>query len=189
MCIRDRHDTERRQFADYAASRGIGLKHNGLLPDNDGVVYNDPTYSFYQSGAFDLMKKWGDRVPIGWESYDYLLTGLTGTTWGIYNGLDKHADYMVLASDITTDASRRPLLDFANAHLGRSLVDTPSVWVALRETEKAWFPDRGNYEFWLWQNDQAPGGRSVPLWNVGPFAQGRYTVSYTHLTLPTSDLV
>ena len=169
------HDTERRQFADYAASRGIGLKHNGLLPDNDGVVYNDPAYSFYQSGAFDLMKKWGDRVPIGWESYDYLITGLTGTTWGIYNGLDKHADYMVLASDITTDASRRPILDFANAHLGRSLVDTPSVWVALRESERTWFPDRGNYEFWLWQNDQAPGGRSVPLWNHGPLPQGRYT--------------
>ena len=74
------HDTERRQFADYAASRGVGLKHNGLLPDNDGVAYDDPSYSFYQAGAFDLMRKWGDRVPIGWESYDYLLTGLTGTT-------------------------------------------------------------------------------------------------------------
>ncbi len=169
------HDTERRQFADYAASRGVGLKHNGLLPDNDGVAYDDPSYSFYQAGAFDLMRKWGDRVPIGWESYDYLLTGLTGTTWGIYNGLDKHADYMVLASDITTDASRRPLLDFANAHLGRSLLDTPSVWTALRETERTWFPDRGNYEFWLWQNDQAPGGRSVPLWNVGSSPQGRFT--------------
>lgn len=56
-----------------------------------------PSYSFYQAGGFDLMKKWGNSIPIGWESYDYLLTGLTGTTWGIYNGLDKHADYMVCA--------------------------------------------------------------------------------------------
>ena len=169
------HDTERRQFADYAASRGIGLKHNGLLPDNDGVVYDNPAYSFYQAGAFDLMKKWGERVPIGWESYDYLITGLTGATWGIFNGLDKHADYMVLASDITTDPNRRAILDFANDHLGRSLLDTPSVWVALRETERTWFPDRGNFEFWLWQNNDAPGGRSVPLWNSGPEPQGRYT--------------
>ncbi|MGB3062504.1 MAG: hypothetical protein WBE17_22480, partial [Anaerolineae bacterium] len=169
------HDTERRQFADYAASRGIGLKHNGMLPDNDGVVYDNPAYSFYQAGAFDLMNKWGDRVPIGWESYDYLITGLTGTTWGIFNGLDKHADYMVLASDITTDPDRRAILDFANAHLGSSLLDTPGVWVALRETERTWYPDRGNYEFWLWQNDEAPGGRSTPLWNSGPAPQGRYT--------------
>lgn len=169
------HQTERREFVDYAAARGIGLKHNGLTPDNEGVVYDNPNYSFYQSGAFDLMRKWANRVPIGWESYDYLLTGLTGTTWGIYNGLDKHADYMVLASDITTDPVRRPILEFANAHLGQTLDTTPSVWVALRETQKTWYPDRGNYEFWLWQNDQAPGGRTVALWNTGPEPQGRYT--------------
>ncbi len=169
------HQTERREFVDFAAARGIGLKHNGLTPDNDGVVYDNPAYSFYQSGAFDLMRKWGNRVPIGWESYDYLLTGVTGTTWGIYNGLDKHADYMVLADDITTDPARRPLLEFANAHLGRTLDTTPSVWVALRETQKTWYPDRGNYEFWLWQNDDVPGGRTVALWNTGPEPQGRFT--------------
>ncbi len=169
------HQTERREFVDYAAARGIGLKHNGLTPDNEGVVYDNPAYSFYQSGAFDLMRKWGNHVPIGWESYDYLLTGVTGTLWGIYNGLDKHADYMVLASDITTDPARRSILDFANAHLGRTLDSTPSVWVALRETQKTWYPDRGNYEFWLWQNDQAPGGRTVAVWNTGPEPQGRFT--------------
>ncbi len=169
------HQTERQQFVDYAAARGIGLKHNGLTPDNEGVVYDNPNYSFYQSGAFDLMRKWANRVPIGWESYDYLLTGVTGTTWGIYNGLDKHADYMVLGSDITTDPARRPILEFANAHLGQTLDTTPSVWVALRETQKSWYPDRGNYEFWLWQNDQAPGGRTVALWNTGSEPQGRFT--------------
>lgn len=169
------HHAERRQFVDYAAARSIGLKHNGLMPDNEGVIYDNPNYSFYGSGAFDLMKKWGNRVPIGWESYDYLITGVTGTTWGIYNGLDKHADYMVLGSDVTTDPARRAILEFANAHLGRTLDTTPSVWVALRETQITWYPDRGNYEFWLWQNDDAPGGRSVPLWNTGPVPQGRFT--------------
>ncbi len=55
------------------------------------------------------------------------------------------------------------------------ITNTPSVWVALRETEFTGFPDYGNYEFWLYQNDAVPGGRTVPLWNVGTAYQGRYT--------------
>jgi uncharacterized protein with FMN-binding domain len=35
------------------------------------------------------------------------------------------------------------------------------VWVALRETEYTWYPERGNFMYWLYQNDTVPGGRTV----------------------------
>ncbi|MDH7486925.1 MAG: DNRLRE domain-containing protein, partial [Anaerolineae bacterium] len=162
---------ERQRFTDYAAARGVGLKHNGLQPDS-GAAIRDGT------GQYDPMFKWGDRVPLAWESYDYLIPGEVGTLWGIYNGLNKHPDYMVLAADVITDEARWPVLRFANEHLGRTLEDTPSVWVALRETERTgpWdYPQRGNYDFWLYQKDDAPGGRTVPEWNVSSYKEGRYT--------------
>ncbi|HEY64438.1 MAG TPA: DNRLRE domain-containing protein, partial [Caldilineae bacterium] len=168
--------SERRRFTDYAASRGVGLKHNGLKPDGgDGMIINDPTYSLYGAGQYDPMFKWWSQVPIAWESYDNLMTGVEGTLWGVYNGLDKHADYFVFSLDVVTDPARFEILQFANEHLGRTIQDTPSVWVALRETEGSWYPDYGNYEFWLYQNDDAPGGKTVPLWRVGTAPEGRYT--------------
>ncbi|QLQ06330.1 MAG: hypothetical protein HZY76_09940 [Anaerolineae bacterium] len=167
------HQTERQQFVDYAAARGIGLKHNGLTPDNEGVVYDNPNYSFYQSGAFDLMRKWANRADRLGE-LRLPAHGRDRHDVGHLQRADKHADYMVLGSDITTDPARRPILEFANAHLGQTLDTTPSVWVALRETQKSWYPDRGNYEFWLWQNDQAPGAARWPS-GIPAEPQGRFT--------------
>jgi len=170
------YQSERRSFTDYAAARGVGLKHNGLKPDGgSGMVINDPNYSLYGAGQYDPMFKWGAQVPIAWESYDNLITGVEGTLWGIYNGLNKHADYMVLSLDVVTKPERFEILRFANQYLGRTLADTPSVWVALRETEGTWYPQYGNYDFWLYQNDDVPGGKTVPLWRVGSAPEGRYT--------------
>ncbi len=168
--------SERRRFTDYAASRGVGLKHNGLRPDGgDGMIIDNPDYSLFGAGQYDPMFKWWEKVPIAWESYDNLMTGVEGTLWGVYSGLNKHADYFVFSLDVVTDPNRFEILEFANEHLGRTLEDTPSVWVALRETEGSWYPQYGNYDFWLYQNDDAPGGKTVPLWRVGSAPEGRYT--------------
>ena len=58
---------------------------------------------------------------------------------------------------------------------------TPGVWVALRDPlppnpgdPPRWYPQWGNFDFWLRQDDSAPGGRSVPVWYVGPHPWGRY---------------
>ncbi|HID33451.1 MAG TPA: DNRLRE domain-containing protein, partial [Anaerolineae bacterium] len=167
---------ERREFTDYAASHGVGLKHNGLTPDADAAVIDREGYSLKGAGQYDPMLKWWQKVSIGWESYEaQYMTGLTNTTWGVYNGLDKHADFFVFARDLVTKPDREKILRFALQHLGKTIEDSPSAWVAMRETEYAWYPQYGNYDFFMVQNDEAPGGRTVPLWNVSSYPEGRYT--------------
>jgi hypothetical protein len=169
-------EAERRAFTDYAASLGVGLKHNGLRADTNSLVYDDPTYSLYASGQYDPFLTHGDRVPLAWETYDYMLSDLPNLLWGVLNALDKHADYIVANRGLVEPPSRWPYLEFANRYLGRTPADTPSVWVALREArpENTWYPQRGNFSFYLYQDDTVPGGRTVPLWNVDASPEGLY---------------
>ena len=99
--------TERRDISEYAAQKDIGLKHNGLWPDTDGAIIDDPGKSYYRSGQYDPFLLWGDQVLTGWEGQEYQLTGDVGTLWGMYNALDKHADYILLGQEIATNDSRR----------------------------------------------------------------------------------
>ncbi|MGC8838249.1 MAG: DNRLRE domain-containing protein, partial [Anaerolineae bacterium] len=169
-------EPERRAFTDYAASLGVGLKHNGLRADSNSLVYDDPTHTLYAAGQYDPFLTHGDRVPLAWETYDYMLSDLPDLLWGVLNALDKHADYLVANRGLVEQPSRWPYLAFANRYLGRTPADTPSVWVALREArpENTWYPQRGNFSFYLYQDDTVPGGRTVPLWNVDASPEGRY---------------
>lgn len=169
-------ESERRAFTDHAASLGVGLKHNGLRAETNSQVYDDPTYGLYAAGQYDPLITHGGQVPIAWETYDYMLPDLPNLLWGVLNGLDKHADYIVANRALVQEPSRWPYLEFANRYLGRTPADTPSVWVALREArpEHTWYPQRGNFSFYLYQDDSVPGSRTVPLWDVDGSPQGRY---------------
>lgn len=170
--------SERRMFSDYAASRGVGLKHNGLSADAGADAFiTDPALGIYGAGQYDPLAKWGSQVAVGFEGSEIptSMEGRTNTLWSLYNALDKHADFLMLDTKVTSAADRQDLLRFASRYLGRTINDTPSVWVALRETEYDWFPDYGNFEFWLYQNDAVPGGKTTPLWKVGTAAEGRFT--------------
>jgi len=163
---------ERRLTTDYAVSRGIGVKHNGLIPDTNAANVNNPFNSSYGAGAHDPAIKWWKYAPVAWESYPVYLVGERGTLWGIYNGLNKHPDNLVLERTIITDPVRAPYLQFAHEYLGKTIDDTPGVWVALREHDPSidnyvsWYPLVGNYDFWLYQNDEVAGGRTVTETNV-----------------------
>lgn len=174
---------QRKTLTDYAASLGIGLKHNGLTPDADYAFVFDPTKVYYKAGQWDPFQSWWKDVPVGWESYatQRCVDAKTGaqsdgiTMWCIYAGLHGHADYFVLSEDMVTDPGRRPYLEFAQHYAGAELQDIDSVWVALRETEFSFFPAYGNYTFGLYQNDAVPGGRSAVAWNKTSYPEGRYT--------------
>ncbi len=174
---------QRRVLTDYAASLGMGLKHNGLKPDMDFALVDNPAKSYYKAGSWDPIYTWWKQVPIGWESYatQTCLDPITGqqsaeiTMWCVYAGLAAHADYFVFSRDLVTDPGRAPWLTFAQHYLGADVKTTDSVWVALRETEFNYYPARGNFSFWLYQNDQVPGGKTVPEWNVTSAMEGRYT--------------
>jgi len=174
---------QRRVLTDYAASLGIGLKHNGLKPDMDFALVDNPDKSYYKAGSWDPIYTWWPKVPIGWESYatQTCLDPITGeqsadiTMWCVYAGLAGHADYFVFSKDLVTDPGRAPWLAFAQHYLGATVDATDSVWTALRETEFNFYPARGNFSFWLYQNDAVPGGETVPEWNVTAAKEGRYT--------------
>lgn len=170
--------SERREFTDYAASLGVGLKHNGLSADPGGdAFFTDPAMSSYRAGQYDPIHQWSGKVAIGFEGSNIgtSMAGRANVLWSLYNALDKHADMLNLDTAVASNADNQDLLRFAARYLGRTPADTPSVWVALRETEYDWFPDYGNYEFWLYQNDAVPGGQTVPLWRVTSAPEGRYT--------------
>ncbi len=164
---------ERKAWSDHAGALGIGLKHNGLMPDQ-GIAYFDGNSCAPNCGAgwAELMNRWQPYVPIGFESYrsnTQMTDDKGGPLWAVYNALDKHADYLVFSSDTTANPVDRHTLEFANRHLGRTLGDTPSVWVALRDTDPKyhfWFPQHGNYNFWLQQDDAVPGGDTVPEYSI-----------------------
>ena len=175
---------QRRVLTDYAASLGIGVKNNGLSPDMDFALVDNPDKSYYKAGIWDPIYTLWPEVPVGWESYDSQKcvdpqppfeqsAGIT--MWCVYAGLAGHADYFVFSKGLVTDPGRAPYLEFAQHYLGAEVNTTDSVWVALRETEFNFYPARGNFSFWLTQNDEVTGGKTVPEWHVTAAKEGRYT--------------
>lgn len=162
------HEYERREIANYAAMRGVGFKGNGLMADRDKMVCRDPYYSYgYLSFLEDPIISYSDTLPIGFESYRFYLRDDAQVYWAMLSALDSHADYIALAEEVFTDMAGGtrlwPILQFTQRHIGRTPYDTPSVWVALRESGYTYYPKRGNYSFYLYQRDDIPGGRTVAI--------------------------
>lgn len=156
--------SERKAFTNYAASLDIGLKHNGLAPDADAIVIDDPGYQLYGCGGYDPILNHWQSVPIAWEgTYPIYLADDTLTYWGILSGLDKHADYLVLGYQLVTDPDNADILRFANRVLGKEVDTTPLAWVAMRDSGFYWYPEHGNFSNWLEQDDSVPGGDTLVI--------------------------
>lgn len=180
--------TERRDHTDYAGSVGVGMKHNRIQVDHDDQVVRSDTVNLSayvcRTGQYDPMLQFAGQVPVAWEGEDIYFPTQSDLLWGILNALDKHPTYLLLGKRTlrTTDPFRQWVLRFADRYTGVTVFDTPGVWTALREPtptnpdgSSRWYPQRGNFEFWLRQDDRAPGGRTVPEWNVTSSPWGRYT--------------
>ncbi len=173
-------DRERRLISQSAAQMNIGFKGDGLMGDRDKMTcrespaackegvdgrYNDKYLAYLE----DPILGYSRTLPIGFESYRFYMPQDVLVYWGMLSGLDSHADYIVLAEDVFKDASSNPdpavwpILQLANSHAGRTPYDTPTVWVALRESGYTWYPKQGNYSFYLYQNDNITGGRTRAL--------------------------
>jgi hypothetical protein len=162
---------ERKLTTDYAAQHGVGLFNAGLMADFNNAVF-PPSTGYTGCGAYEPFFAWQGRVPMGWESYRYMLPTATHVYWAVLNALDKHADYINFENDLFHDSAGNPItenfahFELANRFLGRTITDTPSVWVALRDHRQEspgnpYWPQWGNYSFWLYQDDSVPGGRTV----------------------------
>ena len=172
---------ERREFSDYAGNIGVGLKHNRLIPDHDDQVVRSDTAAIHpdscRTGQYDPMLQFAGQVPLAWEGTASSYPTTADLLWSLLNGLNKHPAYLLLGRQplTTTDPVGQWALRLASRYAGVSIDTTPGVWVALRETQSTWYPQRGNFDFWLRQVDSAPGGRTVPMWNVTSQPWGRFT--------------
>ena len=175
------YKSNREAFTDYAATRGvadgkpgIGLKNNGLQADRA------------PAGLYGPLEKWGSAVapvsvPIGWETYHSWLYDIDNFYWGLLCALDKHPDVIEPTRELLVESKWNPvpipdyvaIWDWAAPYLGVTPSTTPGIWCALRETETG--GEEGNFFFWLYQNDDLSGGRTVPAWSVAVGEEGRYT--------------
>lgn len=168
---------ERREFTDYAGNLGVGMKHNRLLIDHDDQVINNPNHFEYRAGQYDPMFSFPNTAgPLAWEIYREELLTESDVYWAVLNALDKHPAYFISKWNLLTGATpfEAQLWHYANRYLGRTIDDTPSVWTVMREPLSTWYPQRGNFTFWLYHNNSVPGGVTVPLWNVTSDMRGRY---------------
>ncbi|MFZ2489808.1 MAG: hypothetical protein WAZ19_17005 [Anaerolineae bacterium] len=171
---------ERREFSDYAGNIGLGLKHNRLIMDHEDQVVRSDTATIHpdscRTGQYDPMLQFAGQVPLAWEGTAGNFPTTADLLWSILNGMNKHPAYLLLGRQplATTDAVGQWALRFADRYAGVSIANTPGVWVALRESQSVWYPQRGNFDFWLRQNDTASGGRTVPVWGDSNKPWGRY---------------
>lgn len=186
--------SERKAMTDHAVGRNVGLSYNGLLPDwvqsytNTGVGSFDPmvtnnrynfvpmaweTYTymlctpvFTYWSLFSALDKHADYLRIG----DDLLQGSQGAENAVF-------------------------FQWAKDYWGKTTQTTNSVWSVMREhrnptpycharttptytykgtdgktyvwpsSQGSTWPQLGNYNFWLYQDDAIAGGKTIPETN------------------------
>ena len=156
------HDMERKTIGNYAGPLGVGFKGDGLIPDRDKAISSGSTVNHQGAGLDANILVYSTTVPIGFETYGFYLSDSTLQYWAILNALDKRADYIAVGDDLFVggDPVRQASLRFANRYLGKNVSNTPEIWVAMRETGFTFYPQYGNYDFFLEQIDAIPGGKT-----------------------------
>jgi hypothetical protein len=156
----------RQMSAEHAAalSPPIGLKNSAMWVDNE-VHQGYGTYY----GIWDMVALYSTTLPI-WVESAYGFGDAALDYWSLLAGLHYHPDLMDLHPEYWA-ALPPEMLGWTNAHLGRTLANTPSVWTAFRDAE---FPRRdqqpggdasgkvGDWAFWLYRVP-GPGGDTVRL--------------------------
>jgi hypothetical protein len=161
-----------------------------------GLGAYDPTLLFTNrvpTGFETYSYMVGDRVALG-QGYAFAVGNNKADAfyWAVLNALDKHVDYIRMSNynGWYLGANDQPVRDYtdimlwAKPYFGATLDRnsprfTPSVWAAMREHMTPtcfWsravcefssnWPPLGNFQFWLYQKDSAPGGRTVPQTHV-----------------------
>ncbi len=176
---------ERWVLSNYAAARGTGLSFNGLAPDyNNAVQGPDRCNSRNECGMYDPIFQHNRTIPIAFETYQYMICDPTNVYWAMISSMDKRADFLRLNYDLFYDpvtqqdrTENLAIFDWTAHYVGKTVANTPSVWVAMREHRvptrycyaqpdtTSYFPQLGNYSFFLIQDDSVPGGRTVPETN------------------------
>jgi hypothetical protein len=160
------------------ASKMTGVKVNGLEVDVpsaeirfDGVLVG---------GVTGFSEVWHEVIPTGYEPKHG--NGIEGSYWFYMQGLYTHPYMFDIQLPNISDAylaeqwTGFPIQDFVRNHLGKTVQNTPDVWIVLRDTygkDTTWTgsdgivrtygPHHGDFDYWLYRPDSAPGSRTVAL--------------------------
>ena len=157
-------DQERDAYAQHAVANQVGLRNNGLQPDNaQGAI------------SFKPLREYNDVTNVSWETYRNYLGDKGGVWWGICCGLAKHPHNFAFDELLWQVPEYLPLFEFAQGYCGVDKSNTPGAWVALRQTKHP-LGEQGNYTFWVYQNNGVTGGETVPVWDVGQKREYRFDV-------------
>ncbi len=188
------HPNERRFLSDYVGPKGVGFSNNGLYPDSNNSIIGNQSNCPY-CGQHDHIVNWNSQVPIAFETYHYMLCDENSVYWGVLNGLDKRVDFFRLDHTLffQSDPNGNWLYDKTQNiaifnrfryHIGATTENAPSAWVAMREhrvplnycggliTEASWYPQMGNFDYLMEQDDGVPGGRTVAETNDASVTSG-----------------
>ncbi len=179
---------EKSEETQYAASKGVGLFAGGFYADTVTVLSNPPGSGCQK---WDPIVKWNSSltatIPVALESYHYMLPDSTQFYWGVLGALNKHADYLSLESDLFFSggnpanpiAANLDVMRMANQYLGKTTATAPNAWVALRDSSPAtnghgcnrsyFYPQYGDYDYWLYRDDSVAGGRTITVSNISTY--------------------
>lgn len=166
------------EFAASLDSKMTGVKVNGLEVNHpNGKIYFDGKLVGGISG-FSMVHS--GTIPTGYEPAHG--NGIPGSYWFFMEGLFAHPymfDVQIPNIADTHTAEKRtgfPIMDFVRTHLGRTLQNTPDVWIVMREASgkdncwtgsdgihRCYGPHRGDFEYWLYRKEGAPQSKTVLL--------------------------
>jgi hypothetical protein len=175
-----RSSSERRDIAAYANSKDMGLSVNGITSDFDLTEACDGGNCL---GMYDQVHLFGNNVPIGLESYAYMMGSENEFYWAMARAGDLKVDFLRLSSfwDGAMDtATNRTVARWMSQYIGRGLAAgqaaPPSIWSRLREHRDPiylpyvdsaapanYWPPIGNYEYYLVQDHEVAHGITTPI--------------------------
>lgn len=189
-------ECERRDTGNHAIARGVGLMPSSALADYDWVDHRTSNHggvgNWNGCGRLDRILDYAEKgyfiqgqnlVPVAFEFYGYMTPTSNEVYWAVLGTLNKRADYVnvedsVLFTTVAGDPVLHPnteninTIRWAGAYIGKRADNTPSAWVALRESgfsigdpscpvPSYQEPQKGNYHFYLNQDDNVSGGKTV----------------------------
>jgi len=181
----------RLNFAQKAATLTppIGLHLNGLTHDGSGWYgYLSDT----GKGQMEMAKNYNTVLPIFFEPAYFVITP-QNTYYMLLAALSYHTDYIDLQQRVTAEGdvgyftllAREPwLIPFVINHLGKTIQNTPDVWIALRTTDyppdhptcQGWCSGEvGDFTYWLYRPEGIAGNATaiVPAAALPPESQGQ----------------
>ena len=178
---------ERRDVANYAAVRNVGLSINNITADFNSVEScGSLNPNVKCTGIYDQARQYNGIAPIMLESYDYMMGTPNEFYWAMQRALDVKADYIRLSHFWTTQTNQVNLTtaEWASKYVGTGFKlgqqQPPTIWSTMREHKDPcylnyaylnpcnYWPTSGNYEFYLTQlNLPEYGGITIPVTDDG----------------------